>query len=365
MPTTAAEPRAALLSPARSPDLLTPARAAGWANAGACLVPEVHAGDVMLRLGSQRIPVRQLTHGPDVAGQLERVADSLLPAFFPEQFLVLHGFSDEQLVAVRRKLHRHGYRFLVGNMAEYLKWLKARLGPLGGMPHDSPVRALAEPLLCFIRNSEPATREPVHGDHSRSKISESYKRGQKGVQAFETILAHRVSRHKFTNVENVRDWQRRDVDLLVQCCIGGQLERLIKTELKTEKYTSGYLSLEDIGNLTKGTPGWLHFSECDVLVSIAWPAGEAYMMNFAKIKEWALSGKHGMRKAEGRATGQTYKSSFYLAPIDTLLQMPETVVLRIQDFLPNLYRNEFPHASLVKKRFASRILVPQSPEFKP
>jgi hypothetical protein len=290
MPITAADPSAALVSAARPLDLLTPARTAGWQSANACTVPEIHAGDVMLRLGSQRIPVRQLVNGPGAEERIERVADSLLPGYFPEQFIVLHGFSTEQTERVRRRLHRAGFRFLVGNLAEYVKWLKTRLGPLASVAYDSPVRALVEPLLCFIRKPQPVKPVPVRGDYSASGIAPSFKLGQLGVQAFETILSHQLGQQKFVNVEAEPSWQKRDVDLLVQ------LERLIRVEIKTEDYASSNLSLEDIGNVTKGTPGWLHFSECDVLVSIAWPAGEVWIQNFSRVKEWALSGLQAGRR---------------------------------------------------------------------
>jgi hypothetical protein len=361
---TAADPRAASLSLALRPlDLLTPAHAAGWANPSAAVVPELHRADVLLRIGSQRLPVRQVANGPDAAAHIEQVAASLLPAVFPEQYLVLQGFSSEDVARIRARFRRPGFRFLVGTFDEYQVWLNTRLGPLGCLGHDSPVRQLTERLLCFSRKPSPTQRVPAQGNFTHSGIRREFELGSLGVQALSTILMPSMGADALCNVEGVVKWQKKDVDLLVQGCVGGQPGPVINTEVKAEAYDTGNYSLEDYGNFEARIKGWLHYSDASVLVSIAWPTGDLVLTNFKKIQSWVLSGKHNLRKTYGSTKNQPYRSLIWLAPVTTLLQtFEDTVYLRIDEFSPLAYRDQFKTRSIVPACYASRKLVPQRPE---
>lgn len=341
-------------------DLIAPAQAAGWLGTTACRPDEVLCGAALLNLGSQQIPVRLVLHDNGVAALLQLLAHDLHTALYAEQFVVLAGFPDDQLIAFRKRVQHPYRRIHVGTVRDYQEWVSTRLGPLGPLPGDSPVRQLMECFLSYGRGRPPAQRVPAVGDYSHSRIAKSFDLGACGTQACMTLFSHVRGAHHVINVEGDRAWQRKDVDILVQGLAGGVSGPTIKSDVKAENFRSGNISLELEGNVQQGSPGWLRFSEMDVLISIMWPTGDVFLMDFKRVQAWALGGNHSLAIRMGKAPGQDYNSKVVLAPIGTLFDtFDDAVYLRLDEWLPEAYAGQFEHPTLVCPQYHHRRLVPQ------
>lgn len=349
-------------SHALAADLLAPARAAGWLGSTYCAPHEALGGVCFLYIGGQAIPIRRIIWQPGIDPFVARLVAEVQVDAYLEQFILLVGFSVEQRIAVAEQL-RHPYRRLwSGDIEDYSRWLVQRIGPLGRLAASSPVRQLLEPFWSYSGGIQPAppARVPLVGQYGRSSIKASFDLGALGVQACTTLLHYiRGGRH-VVNVEESAEWQAKDVDLLVTGLAGGLPGAPIRVEVKNENYRSGNLTLEDISNQTKGTPGWLRYSEAEVLVGCTWPTGDLFFMDFKRVQHWVYHAGHGLAVREGTAPGQTYRSRIFLAPVTTLLTVfDDAFYLRLSDWLPKAYGNQFAFPSLVPEEFRHRKLTPQ------
>lgn len=349
--------RAGIASPV---DLVRPAINAGWLGASACGPNELFCGAVLLPLASQHIAVRAVQKGADTTQLLDKLADDLCTSFFAEQYVVMVGFEPAHIAEFRQRIQHSERRHHAGSYEEYLEWLKTRLGPIGTMTPNSPLRKLLEPFLGFSRAPSPEKRATLRRAPKYSHIKKSFDLGYLGTQACATLFAHvRGARH-VVDVENIPYWQKRDVDMRVRALVAGVAGSYIDLDAKTEDYRTGNLSLELFGNLEGRVPGWLHFSEMQVLVSIMWPTGDMILADFCQVRDWVLGTEHGLRISEGKAEGQTYHSLVALCPITTMLsRFNDSAFLRIEDWLDRAYAGQFEHPSLVPASFSSRRLVPQ------
>ncbi len=296
---------------------------------------------------------------PGVADYLERLARMLLTDFHLEQFVIMDGFSPDQVAAFNARVAHRQRRIHVGTYAQYLRWVASRLGPLGQLPGRSPVRKLLETFITYSPIAGPAKPVPLVGNYGASGIKDSFRIGAEGVQAITTLLRYGHGPVAVQNVEEDKAWQRLDVDLLVSGQTGAQHFSALKVEVKNEDYRSGNISLETFSRFDHQTPGWLHYSAADVLISGAWPTGDFIVMDFPKIRDWILGGQYEHWLRHGTAKGQTYKSQFYCTPIRALLsQFDDVFCLKIDTWLPDAYGGRFDRDSLVPAKFRARQLQP-------
>lgn len=340
-------------------DVLSPARAAGWLSAWACVPGELPGCVAWLGLGSQAIPVRLVVNEPGVSDYLERLARMLLTDFYLEQFVIMEGFTPDQVTAFQLRVAHRQRRIHVGDYAQYLHWVAARLGSLGRLPGSSPVRKLLETFITYSPIAGPAKPVPLVGNFDASDIKDSFLIGAEGVQAITTLLRYGHGPVAVQNVEEDKAWQSLDVDLLVSGQAGAQHFSALKVEVKNEDYRSGNISLETFSSFDHQTPGWLHYSAADVLISGAWPTGDFIVMDFPKIRDWILGGQYEHWLRYGKAKGQTYKSQFYCTPICALLsQFEDVFCVKIDTWLPEAYGGRFAGDSLVEEQFLHRQLQP-------
>lgn len=340
-------------------DLISPARIAGWRHAQAFQPGEMLCGVAQLQLAGQFVIVHQVVNsGEDVVPLLDRLQDEITASFFIEHYIVMNGFSVDVVTAAQRQFSEVvSRRVSVGGLQDYLSWLPARLGPLGSLSLESPLRRLAEHMLCVSSYPEPTAKRRAEGSYAGSAIKPSFDLGQLGVQAVETLLAHTRGDAAVVNVESVPAWQSKDVDLLVlESGLGG---RQIQVEIKNEDKTTGNIVLEKYSCFERRTPGWLEYSSAEVLVSCLWPTGDVILMDFAQVRQWVSQNKETLRLVKGTVPEQWYHSQVYLAPIKGLLkEVPGVVHLRVQDWLPTLYTETFKKPTLVPRSLEHKTLRP-------
>jgi hypothetical protein len=342
-------------------DLAAPARDAGWVGTLNCRSGEVLCGAVLLRLGSHVIPVRLILNEPCIEPLLNYLADDMRASKYDEQYVVMHGFSQAQIATYRTRLGHKSptLRVHVGDYAAYCTWLKSRIGYIGGLSADSPVRLLLEEFLVFSLTPTPLRRPPRLNTHKGWNTEESFLIGDKGAGAVTMLLQHVHGSHHVENVENDNDYQKDGIDILVRGRTGGSAQKKIAIDVKSERY-SGSHAYENICNQTTGDLGWVHKSKMNVISSVNLPTGETFFSNFSVVKEAILSGRLKLEQKSGSAKGQPFKSLIWRMPIETLLDaFEETVFISFNDWFPRIYEDEFNTPSQVPTRHAARKLVPE------
>ena len=312
----------------------------GWAHAEP-VAPGKHLAMVAeLGIATQRIPVRFVEHAPGVSDFLAVLEQHMAASAGFEQYVVLEGFSAQARNAFRLRMVCVAERcFHVGAYDDYLMWLTERLGVLAKVSPNSPVRALLEPLLTLpVRKV--AGLADTKGDYAGSKIQPSFELGAWGVQAVETLLRRGFSPKSVLNVELDKFWQAKDVDLQVKPNLA-DAKSWLSVEVKAEDYASGRMTLERFGNLTRLSPGWMEYSEADVLISCMRPSGDVVITDFQLLQAWYRENQDNpklLMMRQGRASGQKYKSLVYLADIAKVLQVvPNSVHLNLGPWLPRFY----------------------------
>lgn len=343
MPLVAAEPpHSAALT---TFDLCGSARQAGWRHAEIVRPGDLLCGAAILYLANQQISVRLVVAtGADVAPLLEQLRHDVLHAFNLEHYIILAGFSAPAIEAYRTCFHGvTTRRVTVGSPTDYQAWLRARLGPLGALSASSPLRQLCEHMLCVSSAPEPLAKCARGNPHANSKIVESFTLGALGVQAVETLFRFTRGQGRVENVVDARAYQLKDIDLRISGTDGG----MVDTEVKAERYKNN-LSFEHKSSYEHDTQGWFHYSKAAVLCTCFWPTGELFLMDLEKVREWVFADRGSFHLKFGRATGQNYRSQCWLAPANRLLaEVPASVRISLNDWLPTLYAGQFTSASEV------------------
>ena len=340
-------------------DLAAPARAAGWHGTITCRSLEVLCGAVLLRLGSHVIPVRLILNEPGIEPLLNYLADDLRASQYEEQVVVMQGFSPAQIAAYRARVRHASLRVHVCDYAAYSTWLKSRIGYIGSLAADSPVRLLLEEFLAFSLAPTPSQQAQHVNNHKGWGTEESFLIGDKGAGAVTMLLQHVHGPNQVENVENDKKYQKDGIDILVRGRTGGAAPKKIAVDVKSERFDSSH-AYEDRFNRNIAESGWVHYSKMDVISSINLPTGEAFFSNFSVVKDSILSGRLKLKKKHGNAKGQSFQSLIWRMPIETLLDtFEESVFISFNDWLPSAYGGEFKSPSQVPARHAARKLVPQ------
>ncbi|WP_434715715.1 hypothetical protein [Paraburkholderia sp. A3RO-2L] len=330
-------------------DVTTPALRAGWRAADVLEPGELVAGAAMLQVANQAIPVRLVENtGGAVSAELDAVYLDILDTLFVEQYVIMEGFPADEVNAFQRRFAQVRTRLVeIGTYADYMRWLPARMGPIGPLPMNTPLRQLVETLLCTSSSPEPRSKVPMRGDYSKSAIAPSFLLGQEGVQCIETLFRHIRGAAGVQNVELLAEWQQKDVDLLIREAGFGR--EWLPVEVKNEDKKTGNIVFEKNSNLELNTKGWFVYSAAKVLISILWKTGDVVIVEMDKAREWVNSGRRSLRLVRGTVPQQRYHSLVWLAPVNTLLEdIPESVHIRLADWLGQLYAGQFEKTSLVE-----------------
>lgn len=114
--------------------------------------------------------------------------------------------------------------------------------------------------------------------------------GQRGVEAVSRyLLAHDFH---VQDVTNDRDWQHRDVDLLVR---GKRKQRWKAVEVKTDSYTTGNIFLELVAS--SGRPGCVFKSRADVWCYWLSSLGILLLIELPALQYWLLEHASDYRRS--------------------------------------------------------------------
>lgn len=348
-------------------DICAAAVAAGWRVE----LPQQDAPDTdhaRLLLGRQVIPVYFVAaYMHNVARRLELLRRDILRSGQLEHYIVMSGFEVSQVRAYQAKFEKLRSRMVtVGTQAAYQSWLPVRLGPLAHLSVASPVRRLAEDLLCLAVAPEPAEKDPLTCEYKPSSIKKDFDYGQMGVQCAGTLFTYAKGPGAVLNLEGNTEAQKKGTDLDIASSLPG--DQHIAVEVKTESYPSGRITLElhSCYEAKKGKPplartaGWLDTCKAAALMSNIWPTGDAIIIDFYQLLQWLSANPRKLKpRAGGTKANQDYISWILLAEMNDILEdIPGAVHLRLGDWLPNLYPGEFLKSSLVDERLG-RTLTPQ------
>lgn len=112
------------------------------------------------------------------------------------------------------------------------------------------------------------------------------------------------------NVEDDREYQRKDIDLLVYMKDGTEL----KVEVKADrKYNTGNFFIETVSNLNRNTPGCFLYTEADIMFYYFVGQGWLYSIPVKAFQRWidknihkypvkrtSTVGQRGQYESEGR-----------------------------------------------------------------
>jgi hypothetical protein len=340
---------------------------AGWLASNVLRPDLVFCGGAQLLLGNQYICVRIVVNdGVDTGPLLDALQrDVLQQSEYLETYIILAGYSLAAIKAYQSRFATiKSKRVTVGSPEAFIVWLRGRLGPLAKLPVSSPLRKLAEPFLCASGKPEPLEKRPLVGSYGKSAIRPSHELGQWGVQAFSTLVCHTRTLDSVVNVELSQKYQKIDVDLQIH---DAGNDTGIATEVKCESPLTGNIALELWSRWAKKiydavkkeyrrvdlpaaewTKGWLQYSEASCLITCLRHSGDVLMFDFEKLKQWVKTTRCDIPLLPCTAKTQNYYSRSHIVGIDDLLgELPDAIHLNISDWLPNLYRGEFSHASLV------------------
>lgn len=331
---------------------------AGWDTPCSPSLLDGIASVLLLPLGHQYITVRMLRHAPsqcdvEAWSRIQEVLADMENSFTIEQVLILDGFTDAIESQAWEAADRVQIRRIhVGTISFYKAWLKERLGALQGLPVGAPLRALLEPMLCVTLNRIAQFPPPPPPPPLDSNIKESFDKGYAGSLAIEYLLGQVLGRKNVVSLEGDVHYQPLGIDFKAIAA-----DKPIYVEVKTESYDNGNAAYEWTSNHKRKTPGWLHTSQCDLLVCVLWPTGDVFIQDFRAVKAWIMATKGRYPLKFGWSKGQNYNSQIYPIPLADVMQaVPGVVHISLHDWLPGNLAGT--GKSLLKQKFRNRSIKP-------
>lgn len=356
-------------------DLLKLAKAAGWRNVETkrpyrTLFGTAAKYPLYLTLGTQGIPVRHIVQnsGGSVDEKLVYVYQDMLNAQELEQVVVLEGsgFRAEVLTWFTQRLQDcTTKKLIVLTSATCADWFKTRLGAASQVPPESPLRDLAEIMMCRWPRRTPVLRKLIDSSESVAELEE-FGTGNIGEASVTALLEwgcgvdlQCVSRDKL--------WQPLGVDLLASGLGFGSMPPL-RIEAKTDRYATGNMALETISNCTTGTRGWLWTSQADVLAYYFTQTDELFLFDRPRLSAWfakELENPHpgyAPKKASTFKKGRfQYHTEFYAVPLQTIMREVPSIQTSLTAWLGASPYREAGKAMLLSRMpasFAKQAIAP-------
>lgn len=153
-------------------------------------------------------------------------------------------------------------------------------------------------------------------------MKETMEVAQRGMVDIENFLTSYKSSLGVINVEDHKDYQKKDIDLLWVFQRNGKHETK-SIELKVDRYKSRNFFFETISNQKKGTPGCFMYTEADYLFYYFESMQTLYILPVEEVREWFLQ---NMSRFEEKTLGTQmngetiYGSVGRLVPIQAVVK---------------------------------------------
>lgn len=122
-------------------------------------------------------------------------------------------------------------------------------------------------------------------------MQEQMETGKTGIFFCEKYLESLSFVEKVINVEENRNFQKKDIDILAKINTK-KGKALTSIEVKCDTYKSGNMYVETISNKNKNTPGCILYSKADFLFYFFEKTKILYIMPMKKFREWFLLNKN-------------------------------------------------------------------------
>jgi len=307
----------------------------GWLGSSLISVPDIEGCWNAIPIGRQLVPILLVPLESvlpwEQAARLALVERQACSMLYAEVCIVITGAAPGILeVFAERCRGIADRRIWAGDLEGFEAWAKARLGPLAAFPPEDPVRRVAESMLEVSYKEAPVRMISQGTSNASSCIASSFSLGQQGEEALLTLFTHLRGHQNVLDISGDPVWQKRGVDMLL---LDGKRSPL-KLEVKTESYANGRIALEMVGNVGRQSPGWMVYSQADVLATVLAKTGDVYLMNFPALQKWVRENTHSMTLRKGYAPGQSYYSHIHAVELRALFGiLPSMVHFNLYDWL--------------------------------
>ena len=155
-------------------------------------------------------------------------------------------------------------------------------------------------------------------------MKENIKRAKQASHDIEKWLNNFDSITNIRNVENIKEFQKKDIDLLFKTQTG----KITSVEIKGDTYhKTGNFFFETKSNVGKDTPGCFMYTEADYLFYYFIVPKTLYILPMPETREWFVNNKLKFRKSYTKTAvkGRHYKTEGRLVQIKTVLREVDNV----------------------------------------
>lgn len=142
--------------------------------------------------------------------------------------------------------------------------------------------------------------------------------GKRAEEFIKEALATRG--HKVTDVSNDKQYQRLDIDLLLENDIGQQTTLEVKNDLRSEETGNVFIETYSANNYSRNGAGWYYYCESAYLAFVQEKKGIAHIVSFADLESY-ISCNHPRQCRSPFSAG-------FIVPIDELKSFNSYFCLR-------------------------------------
>lgn len=156
-------------------------------------------------------------------------------------------------------------------------------------------------------------------------IDETFNIGKNGVNIIKSYLEHLEGISIALDVQDIREYQLKDIDLLVLT----KNNKRISIEVKTDRYyNTGNFFFETISNKQKNTPGCFMYTEADYIFYYYTGVNIVYMIPVNESRRWFISNINSFRIRE-TSTDDVYITVGRLVPRNEIMKNIDIQVINL------------------------------------
>lgn len=184
---------------------------------------------------------------------------------------------------------------------------------------DQP-KAVEQPAQATVEKTKtPTVRKNSRVRTRQTRVSSFLRENaysKDAVKRVESFYKSKYGAKSVSNVENDKNYQSQDIDLIVE---GSET---FSCEIKSDKnHTTGNIVLEDFSNFESGKRGWTHICQADYLIYAFPDINAAYVFSMPELRQWYMMNKkkYRARSVKTRSgSGSTYTTKFHLIPLSKI-----------------------------------------------